>query len=152
MELKKHARKWSWSRNSALQGSWNKKRCAQSELRANGERVLGGFTVPIFAGSVRNLVILKIFWTFPLLWSNDLIKFPILRNMKCFEVHYASTFEAHRYFWWSCTFQNCLRETFFFRFETFWNFFSFFGGVGYSLSGVLLLSWKILIKLFFSYL
>ena len=44
MELKKHARKWSWSRISALQGSW-KKKYAQSEFRANGERVLRGFTV-----------------------------------------------------------------------------------------------------------
>ena len=45
MELKKHAHNWSWSRNSALQGSWNKKRCAQSELRTNGERTTRGFTV-----------------------------------------------------------------------------------------------------------
>ena len=45
MELKKHAHYWSWSRNSTLQGSWNKKRCAQSELRTNGERTTRGFTV-----------------------------------------------------------------------------------------------------------
>ena len=45
MELQKLAHKWSWSRNSALQGSWNKKRCAQSELRTNRERIPGGFTV-----------------------------------------------------------------------------------------------------------